>query len=406
MRSVRYARTLRAPLLRALMLATLSGLPVLGACAVNRRPTTTIAALQSDADGLRVIDRALRDSVIERLVRRAKARGDGKLDMLLLSGGGQNGAFGVGFLRGWSARTDMPLPRFDLVSGVSTGALQAPYALLGTPAALDTVTALYRRAADRIAPTVDWLFWLRRTGGVVQTKRFDQTLEASIDGQFRDDLRRAFADDRQLLFPTADFDLGIGRLWSLGDALDSSAAGLARARQLLKAATAIPGIFPPVMIDGHLHGDGGVTANVLIPLQYGDYQRLGARLAEAGLRNVTIRTYVIMNWWTHPPVVIVPPSNRKKISARTNNMLVFNHQPETLQNLSNLAAAVSASIPGLTMELKVTELPSYVASEPGASKLFQKEFMRRLEDLGVAKAGSATPWDAIPSAYARPSRDR
>src|SRR6476661_6059234 len=118
-------------------------------CAVNHRPKTTVARLLVDADKSRADERALRDSVIERLVRRARARNDGTLDILLLSGGGQNGAFGVGFMRGWSERTENRMPRFDMVTGISTGALQAPYALLGTPAALDTVTALYRRAAER-----------------------------------------------------------------------------------------------------------------------------------------------------------------------------------------------------------------------------------------------------------------
>ncbi|NBW48465.1 MAG: hypothetical protein EBR46_10170, partial [Betaproteobacteria bacterium] len=87
-------------------------------------------------------DRATRDSIVERLVRRVVRRGDRTLDVLLLSGGGQNGAFGAGFLRGWRARSDERMPTFDLVSGISTGALQSPYALLGTPAAIDTLTAL------------------------------------------------------------------------------------------------------------------------------------------------------------------------------------------------------------------------------------------------------------------------
>jgi hypothetical protein len=108
------------------------------------------------------------------------ARGDRTLDVLLLSGGGQHGAYGVGYLRGWASRSDAPMPRFDLVSGISTGALQAPFALLGTPAALDTITTLYRAAADRIAPTFDWWFWLRRTGGLVNTSRYERSLRNTL----------------------------------------------------------------------------------------------------------------------------------------------------------------------------------------------------------------------------------
>ena len=139
-------------------------------CATITRPPVTVAALQQDAVRIEAAQSALRDTVIERLVRRAVRRGDRTIDVLMLSGGGQNGSFGVGFLRGWKQRATEPMPEFDLVTGVSTGALQAPYALLGTRAALDTITALYARAASSFAPSLDWWFWLRRTGGLVNTR--------------------------------------------------------------------------------------------------------------------------------------------------------------------------------------------------------------------------------------------
>jgi hypothetical protein len=165
-------------------LAALFATVLCSACAAVHRPPTTLAQLERDAVTAARAERDLRDSVMARLVRRAALRTDKTIDVLMLSGGGQNGAFGAGFLRGWRERTDTPLPTFDLVTGISTGALQAPYALLGTPAALDTLGVLYRNAADRVAPTVDWWFPIRRTGGVVNTKRYDRALEQSITGRF------------------------------------------------------------------------------------------------------------------------------------------------------------------------------------------------------------------------------
>lgn len=383
-----------------------AGASVSSGCAVNQRPKTTIPRLLADADTARVVERALRDTVIERLVRRARARGDGTLDVLMLSGGGQNGAFGVGFLRGWSERADDAMPRFDMVTGISTGALQAPYALLGTRSALDTVAALYRRAAERIAPSFDWLFLARRTGGIVSTKKYDRALEQSVSGAFRSALQQAFAEDRQLLFGTADFDTGVGRTWSLGDILDSSDASLGRARSLLKAATAIPGIFPPVVIDGHVHADGGTISNVLPVLRFEDYQRLAARLAAAGMGDVTVRVYVVMNVWTHAPPQVVGASNRRAVSSRANALMFFSHQPETLAGLADLARAVNGGIQGLRMQYRAALLPASEALEPGARKLFDRAFMQRLEEIGAAKARSATPWDMIPSAYERPPRSR
>lgn len=389
--------------LRAVALCWLMGLT---ACAANHRPPITVPQLERDAVTLRALDRTTRDSVIERLARRALTRDDRTIDILMLSGGGQNGAFGTGFLRGWLSRSEAPMPRFDLVTGISTGALQGPYALLGTQAALDSITATYARAATEIAPTVDWLFLLRRTGGLVNTRRFDRALEKTVDGQFRDQLRTALVQDRQFVFATTDFDLGVGRTWSLGETLDSTAAALARTQQLLKAATAIPGIFPPVMIDGHLHADGGVIANVLTLLSFEDYQRLATRLAALGVRDVNVRVWVVMNLWTYIDPKVIPASNRSKIGARSNALLFYAHQPETLSALSNLSRAVSSQIPGLHMELRVAQLPAWFSTEPGADKLFDRQFMQRLDSLGYAKAQSRAPWDSIPSAFARPARPK
>jgi len=377
-------------------------IPLVSACAVIHRPATTIDQLQRDGVAARITERSTRDSVIERLVRRAVARGDKTLDVLMLSGGGQNGAFGVGFLRGWNARTVSPMPRFDLVTGISTGSLQAPYALVGTTKALDTITAIYARAAESIAPSIDWLFWLRRTGGLVNTKKFDRALHESIGGEFRGDLVRAFADDRQLLIGTSDFDLAIGRTWSLGETLDTTAKGLDRTAMLLKAATAIPGVFPPVLVDGHVHADGGIISNVLLLLTFEDYQQLARRLAEKGLTDVTVRIFVVMNFWSHAPPQIVAPSKVKQIAARSNVMLFFAHQPQTLEDLSNLARAVSSQVRGLRVELKVATLDAQLALEPGANKLFEHAFMQQLDKLGYAKAQSSSPWDKLPSAYERP----
>ena len=376
-------------------------------CAAVGRPPTTIEAIQRDGITIEAKQRALRDTVIERLVRRVAKRGDRTVDVLMLSGGGQNGAFGTGFLRGWRERPSDAMPRFDLVTGISTGALQAPYALLGTRSAIDTITALYARSAQSFAPSLDWWFWLRRTGGVVNTTRFDRTIAQTLDGPFRPEFNAAFADDRQIVFGTSDFDLGIGRLWSLGEELADHGAGTAaateRAVQLLKGATAIPGIFPPVMIDGHLHADGGVIENILPLLTFEDYTRFGARLQARGLTSVTVRVWVIMNLYTHPQPTVMNPSARRAINSRSTALLFYAHQPASLTALENLARAVSDRVPGVRMQVRVAAIPSEESLSPGANALFARPFMQRLDSLGFRRAQSASPWDSLASsAFTRP----
>lgn len=389
-------RTLRA-LAHTLLVLTVSG------CAAVSRPATSVQALLTEAPLVTARNDAVRDSVIARLARRAVARGDGTLDLLLLSGGGQHGAFGVGFLRGWASRGTAPMPRFDLVSGISTGALQAPFALLGTPAALDTIAALYRAAADRIAPTFDWWFWARRTGGLVNTSRYERSLRSALSPSLREQLQREFSDDRQLLTATTDLDLGIGRLWDLGLELGSTDASLARTHTVLYTATAIPGIFPPRVIDGHVHGDGGVIANVLPLLELEDFRRLATALRARGVAQpVRVRVWVIMNLWTHAPPRVIAPHKRGAISSRSTEVLFWSAQPMLLRRLEEMAAAVRTSVPGLSLDVRIAAPAASLATEPGADKLFDKAWMAHLEQLGFAQARSDSAWSTTWSSYQRP----
>jgi len=375
----------------------------LTACAVNKRPPTTLAAIAESRGPLAAAHRAAVDSAVERLVRRVATRGDATLDLLLLSGGGQAGAYGAGFLRGWRTRPDAPMPKFDLVTGISTGALQAPFALLGTESSLDTLTALYLRAADAFAPKIDWFFWLRKTGGVVKTDRFRATIASMFDARMATTLRSEFRDDRQMLVGTTDFDLAMGRIWDISRELDTTDVALRRTHEILVASSAIPGIFPPKTIDGHVQSDGGTTMNVLPVLDLDGYRLLAERLKARGVTTpVTVRLWVVFNIWPYMAPTVVEPANRKAITTRSQLVMFFAQGQLAVQYLSMLARAVSAEVPGLRVEFRYTAVPAELAGDPAASKLFDRPFMQRLETLGYDRARGASPWDSVGSLYSRP----
>jgi len=385
-------------------------LPLAAACATVHRPAATVASLEQDAIGARAAELATTDSLVERLARRALHRGDSVLDILVLSGGGQNGAYGAGFLRGWKSRSDRPMPTFDLVTGVSTGALQAPFAFLGSEASLDTLAALYRRSAESIAPTLDWFFWLRRTGGLVKTDRLRRTIAQVVDSGMLRQLQDGFRDGRQLAIATTDFDLAVGRTWDLAEESASGVSSLPRLHQLFLTSSSIPGIFPPQVIDGRVHADGGVTANILPILSYAQMERLAARVAaakdqgKAGSEGtLSVRLWVIMNLWTQAAVEVMDPASRKGMNQRTTVLLFWGQQPLLLQRLYELQRAVNAGVPGVQLEVRHTAIPPAVANEPAALKLFDRDFMHRLERLGYDKARGDSPWEAVPpSLYVRP----
>jgi predicted acylesterase/phospholipase RssA len=370
-------------------------------CVTADRTTADFAGLTAAAESAARAHRQTIDRVVERLAERAALRGDHTLDLLLLSAGGQNGAYGVGFLRGWRERNSGAMPSFDLVSGVSTGALQAPFAFLATTAALDQAAELYRQA-ERLAPRFDWLFWLRRNGGVLRTGRFERALRATYDHRLMDALAPGFRERRQILVATSDMDLGVGRVWDFDQELETP-GGEERLQDVLLAATAIPGIFPPVVIDGHTQMDGGVVSNLLPVLELDDYRALASRLRAKGfVEPVTVRVWVVMNLWTHAKPTIVERSSRSALSARGTSLLFATHQPQMLEWLAERARVVSRDVPGLRMEMHATAIPSELAAEPEADKLFDGPWMRRLEELGYSRAQSDSPWDAVPSAFERP----
>lgn len=211
------------------------------------------------------VDRAMFLSRMEEdTARLRRAAGGGPLKILALSGGGAAGAFGAGALVGSSRRPDHP--QFAVVTGVSTGALLAPFAYLGPSWNSQLTDAFGGDRAEHL---------LRSRGlGFLFSPGFYQgrPLARLIDTFVTDDLIRAVAAEdakgRLLLIATTDLDKQETVIWDMG-AIAAKGGPAARdlfAKVLLASAT-IPGVFPPVLIpvEGtgksyvEMHVDGGTT---------------------------------------------------------------------------------------------------------------------------------------------------
>lgn len=384
----------------ARIVAIAAAVAVIAGCAVVKRPPLDPATLRKQGEEAGPAHRASVAVVVERLAQRAMRRGDGKLDVLLLSGGGQNGAFGAGFLRGWRERAADPMPIFDLVTGISAGALQAPFAFLGTEEATAKIARLFRDEQRKLEPKIDHFFWLRKTGGVYKPDGFYETVRDEYDASLAGALAPGFAEGRQLFVATTDADLGIGRMWNLESEL-ARPDGVERVQQILLASAAVPGFFPPVFLDGHLHFDGGVIGNLLTVLDLEQYRALAARLRELDAPPVTVRVWAILNVFPHAAMKVMPPEKATAIALRATYLLYWAQQPEILRGLAERAAAVNAEIDGLRVELHFTGVPDELSSDPKADELFDPEWTRRLEALGYARAVGDAPWDPIPSGFTR-----
>lgn len=197
-------------------------------------------------------------------------RGD-TANYLSLSGGGDNGAFGAGLLTGWTKHGGRP--EFDLVTGVSTGALIAPFAFLG-PAYDDVLRQVYTEITRR-----DVFRQLGLMGALFGEAYADSSplfglISQHIDEEVLDKVAYQYKErNRWLLMATTDLDAGIPVLWNMGQiASVGTPEALNLFRKIMLASSSVPGAFPPVMFDvmvddqrfQEMHVDGAASMQVFM----------------------------------------------------------------------------------------------------------------------------------------------
>lgn len=192
------------------------------------------------------------------------------LNILAVSGGADNAAFGAGLLVGWSDAGTRP--DFDVVTGVSAGALIAPFVYLGRSrdAGLKEVFTKYTRN-DIYDPGITPLLV---GSGLVDSSPLENMIANYVDDGFLRDVAREHKKGRVLLIGTTNLDAQRPVLWDMGRiAMSDHPEALGLFRKVLLASASIPGAFPPVRIkvraEGRtyeeLHVDGGVTRQVFVP---------------------------------------------------------------------------------------------------------------------------------------------
>ena len=183
------------------------------------------------------------------------------LNMLSLSGGGQNGAFGAGFLIGW--RESGRRPQFDLVGGVSTGALLATHAFLGTPADDAILEEMYTQITSADIYSNRGIFSLLSADSLKDTAPLRALIAKYVTAETLKRVAAAYDENRLLAVGTTNIDYGQTWVWNM--TLIAKAGELELYRDVLLASASFPIVFPPVEIDGHLFVDGAARSNLVIP---------------------------------------------------------------------------------------------------------------------------------------------
>jgi predicted patatin/cPLA2 family phospholipase len=190
---------------------------------------------------------------------------------LAISGGGANGAYGAGVLTGWSELGTRP--EFTMVTGISTGALTAPFAFLGENYD-ETLKEVYTTLDTTSILQLRNFFSIISADSVADTSPLKRTIEKYLTDDVIAEIAAEYRRGRALFIGTTNLDAGRPMIWHIGRIADSGhpdAPDLIR--KILLASASIPGVFPPVYIpvqgpDGktydEMHVDGGTASQMFL----------------------------------------------------------------------------------------------------------------------------------------------
>ncbi len=311
--------------------------------------------------------------------------------LLALSGGGDNGAFGAGILCGWTEHGTRP--RFKLVTGISTGALIAPFAFLGSEqdANLKVYTMVTQEEIFRRKSLLTAL-WRE---SLADTRPLANLIARYIDGPMLQAIAAEHKKGRRLFIGTTQFDAQRLVIWNMGAiAASGHPDALKLFRKILLASASIPGFFPPqyfkVEAGGRkyeeMHVDGGTMAQVIL---YEDALKPFAEmenLMEVRLTGRSRVLYIIRNGRIEPDWQKVRP-RLLPIASRAINTLI---QTQGVGDLFRLFAFAHRD----KMDFNLAAIPRDFPPPP--KDMFNQEYMNLLFDFAFDTARKGYPWRKYP----------
>ena len=318
-------------------------------------------------------------------------------DILILSGGGAKGAFGAGFLKGWGSIEPGPMarPEFDVVTGVSTGALIAPFAFVGTPESYTTVADLYGNPQESWVKKRGALYILPSHVSLFNDDGLQKYVESKVDQELAQAIAKGAEEDRLLLVGATNLDLGVGRVFDLGGEARRTAEGeegsLARMHAMLLASSALPGIFPPVELDGFYYTDGGASSQIFIlsALDQVHHTFESWREAHPDAPLPRIRLWIIVNEPLNLDAQVTRP-RWTSISARSLQTMMRGSLMTSLREIQRLVYE-ARTILGIDVEFRYVAIPDE-APKKKTHELFEHDYMVELEKLGMKMGADPSSW--------------
>jgi predicted acylesterase/phospholipase RssA len=286
---------------RFITIAALAFCLVVSACAVPRGTSTMCStafvpstgpktARLPETDPNDVIERAVEALITDQSARNLRA-GKGAtatIDYLLMSTGGQYGAFGSGFLAGWSRNAVTPRPDFSVVTGASAGGVLAPLAFLGSDfdPSLPFRDGLGLADVGRPKSPIE----LATSTSVLDPGPYESLVRRTVSDKFVKALAAKSGPRRSAFVGVVNLDSGRFEIIDLGRMAREESNPKGCITEAILATSAIPLVFPPRHVNGDLFADAGLRDHLFL-----NAVREGIRRATARGVRTTTNAYIIIN---------------------------------------------------------------------------------------------------------------
>lgn len=253
------------------------------------------------------------------------ANGRPIVEILALSGGGSDGAFGAGLLTGWTERGNRP--EFEVVTGVSAGAIIAPFAFLG-PRYDPALKEIWTQYQTSQLVTAQILPGLLGGASLADAGPLEALIAKYVDRALLNAIAREYRKGRLLFIGTTNLDAQRPVVWNMGEiAASNHPDSIELFRKVIMASAAIPGAFPPVQIPvvangksyDEMHVDGGTTREVFVSPINVPFSTYNVLYPKPPLR----RIYLVKNGKATPEQEVVTPKTLS-IVARSISTLIKN----------------------------------------------------------------------------------
>ncbi|MGH8446366.1 MAG: patatin-like phospholipase family protein [Solimonas sp.] len=325
------------------------------------------------------------------LARMKAAAGDGPVNILALSGGGAGGAFGAGALVGWTRSGKRP--EFQLVTGVSVGALIAPLAYLGPDWDPQLTTALSGQSSEHLLQRDLFGALLRGQPSLYRGEPLVDLVDRFVTDELLFAVAREYERGRLLLIETTDLDKGEAVIWDMG-AIARRGGSEARLlfRNVLVASASIPTVFPPVMfrvtengeVYDEMHVDGGDTVALFIGPEV-------ASLVTDGVPHVgDINVYAMVN----SQLGRAPTTTKRS----TSKILVRGFDTTLTHGIRAALGLAFATAQHYGMKFQLTAIPNNFSGFGGPLD-FKPDHMKRLFDFAANCGEHEQLWKGFGETY-------